>query len=227
MQSNRTVPVISFDLDGTLVTTGFADAVWLDEIPRRYARRHRMSRSRAQREVERAYASIGPEALEWYDIHYWLDRFDLDADWRELLRDRLGDLRLYEDVSGTLDALAGYRLIVVSNAAAEFIETEMEVLGIADRFHRIFSAVSDFGATKKDAAVFHAIGRKLDIAPAALVHVGDSYDFDYEAARRAGARAFFLDRSRTHTAPHVVHDLLEFSERCTGVRGRQQDQTGD
>jgi len=111
MQSNRTVPVISFDLDGTLVTTGFANAVWLDEIPRRYARRHRTSRSRAQREVERAYASIGPEALEWYDIHYWLDRFDLDADWRELLRDRLGDLCLYEDVSGTLDALAGYRLI--------------------------------------------------------------------------------------------------------------------
>jgi FMN phosphatase YigB (HAD superfamily) len=80
------VKVISFDLDGTLFDNMFVDSVWLEEIPRLYSVEKGVSVDDARKIVKREYDGVGKERLEWYDIHYWIRRFSLNVEAKELLR---------------------------------------------------------------------------------------------------------------------------------------------
>ena len=203
---------ISFDLDGTLVNSQYVDAVWLEKIPQIYAKKYNLLFDDAKRIVHSEYLKIGPNALEWYDIHYWLKKFDLDVRWETLLKSCIEKLTLYPEVTEVLDNLSkNNTLIIVSNAAKEFIEIEVDVLSIKPYFSNIFSAVSDFGKTKKDKEVYELICRKIQIEKKHIVHVGDNYEFDYLSAKKAGIKAYFLSRNKNHVNQrHSVRNLKEF-----------------
>jgi len=99
--------VISFDLDGTLVKMDFVNHVWLERIPELYAEKYGMDVERAKKHVMDEYMKVGPEAIEWYDIHYWIDKFKLDVDWKELLMSCSSYLEMYPEVEGVLRNLSG------------------------------------------------------------------------------------------------------------------------
>ena len=211
MQSSK---IISFDLDGTLVTMDFVDAVWLEKIPQLYANKYDISFEEAKREVEKEYLKIGPEALEWYDIKYWIEKFDLKASWKEILLSCKDKLKLYPEVKEVIERLARDRqLIIISNAANEFIEIEMETLGLKKYFASIFSAVSNFGKTKKDKEVYEMVCYEMGIEKDGIVHIGDNYEFDYLAAKQAGIEAYYLDRKGNMNGSHVVKNLKEFEKK--------------
>ncbi|MBS3772616.1 MAG: HAD family hydrolase [Candidatus Thermoplasmatota archaeon] len=206
--------IVSFDLDGTLVDTEYVNHVWLEAIPRIYASQHDVPFTEAKEYVIGEYEQVGQEALEWYDISYWLDVLDLDVSWQELLRRHVDLLRPYPEVSGVIRRLHdSHTLIITSNAAREFIDIETAALGFDDCFAHIFSAVSDFGRTKKHPDVYREICSRLDAAPRNIVHVGDSYAFDYLAPREVGITTFYLDRDAAETDDHVVPDLRAFERR--------------
>ncbi|MCD6447946.1 MAG: HAD family hydrolase [Thermoplasmata archaeon] len=212
MQLNE---IISFDLDGTLVTTDFVDAVWLERIPELYAEKYGLDFEEAKKRVEEEYLKVGPEALEWYDIHYWIEKFKLDANWKEILLSCKNKLRLYPEVKKVLENLSeNATLIITSNAAREFIEIEVEVLDLRRFFSKIFSAVSDFHKTKKDKEVYRKIMEKVG---GKFIHVGDNYEFDYIAPRQAGLVAYYLDRSGNSNGSHVVRNLMEFEEKLAKI----------
>jgi len=204
--------IISFDLDGTLVKTDFVDAVWLNEIPRLYAEKHGMDIEEAKKFVEKEYLKIGPESIEWYDINYWLNKFEIDTEYIEIFQKCKNKLSLYDDVIPALKNLDGKHLIIISNAASEFIKFEIEELGIGEYFREIFSAVSHFNKTKKDGKVYKKVCEKLNIGCKHLIHVGDNYEFDYIAPREAGAAAFYLDRHGYEKGRNIVYSLEEFVE---------------
>ena len=211
--------VISFDLDGTLVTTEYVDAVWLERIPSLYADAHNLSFEEAKNTVEEEYLKIGPEALEWYDIHYWLEKFGLDVPWHEVLEDCIEKVATYPEVPHVLETLGRrHTLIIISNAAWEFIQKEMEALDMEKYFSAIFSSVSDFGKTKKEKSVYEMVCERLGVEKSAMIHVGDNYLFDYIAPREARIEAYYLDRDGTHAdEDHVVRNLKDFKKRITGL----------
>jgi len=212
MQLNE---IISFDLDGTLVTTDFVDAVWLERIPELYAEKYGLNFEEAKKRVEEEYLKVGPEALEWYDIHYWIEKFKLDANWKEILLSCKNKLRLYPEVKKVLESLSeNATIIITSNAAREFIVIEVQVLDLRILFSNIFSAVSDFHKTKKDKEVYRKIMEKVG---GKFIHVGDNYDFDYIAPRQAGLVAYYLDRSGNSNGSHVVRNLIEFEEKLAKI----------
>lgn len=215
MQPNE--KIVSFDLDGTLVTMDYVDAVWLERIPQLYAEKYSIPYDEAKRVVEKEYLKIGPEALEWYDIKYWIKKFDLGASWKDILLSCKDKLKLYPEVKEVLERLSEEnQLIIISNAANEFIEIEMEALGLKKYFSAIFSAVSDFGKTKKDKEVYEKVCEKIGIDKNGIVHVGDNYEFDYLAAKQAGIKAYYLDRKGNMNGSYVVRDLKEFEEKISG-----------
>ncbi len=209
------VKVISFDLDGTLFDNMFVDSVWLEEIPRLYAIEKKAAVEDAKKIVKREYDKVGKDRLEWYNIHYWIEKFSLNVEAKELLKNFENRIRTYREVPTVLMQLRqkGFRLVVVTNAAREFAELELEKTNMKDFFERIFSSTSDFGMVKKTVKLYQRVCSILRVSPQEIIHVGDDPNFDFGVPRRLGILAFHLDRTGIQKGEFVIHNLEELNRR--------------
>jgi len=202
--------IISFDMDGTLVDAEFTDWVWGHGIPTLYAGKVGLSFEEAKAFVTKEYLKVGEGAIEWYDIKYWLQFFQLKESWKGIMERYTDKIRVYPDVNHILEGLKGrFPLILTSNAGREFINIEMEATGLARYFDRIFSATSDFRQVKKTAGFYERICRILEAEPREIVHVGDHYEFDYLVPRSLGIHAFYLDRVGEQKGAFIISDLRD------------------
>jgi putative hydrolase of the HAD superfamily len=205
---------ISFDLDGTLVTDEFTQVVWHQGIPELYAREHKCTFHEAQSFIFNEYSKVGDTALEWYDITYWLEFFKLNTSWKDLLDKFSVSIRTYPEVEEVLSQLTqSYQLIITSNAAREFLDTELHETGITPYFEHIFSATSDFKAVKKTGDFYRKICEKIHVESSQIVHVGDHYDFDFLVPQQLGITSFYLDRKGEKEGSQIVRDLNEFTDK--------------
>ncbi len=206
---------ISLDMDGTLVNSRFVDNVWMEGIPRLYAEKAGLEFPAAKEFVVGEYLKIGSDHLEWYDLKYWIDKFQLGINKDELLETFEDEIEPYPEVKEALDMLAeSYELVVTSNAAREFIEIELD--GLHDYFRETFSATSDFREVKKSPLLYGAVCAHLDAKPFEVLHIGDHYSYDYESPLQAGLDALFLDRKGMRSGSEVVGDLREAVEIICG-----------
>ena len=113
--------------------------------------------------------------------------------------------RLYPDAEPVLRAMAaaGIRLGLISNFEPWLLDV-LELEGVRDLFGPV--AVSGLlGVAKPDPAIFHAALDAAGVEPAEAVHVGDSFEFDVEAAWAVGMAAVLIDRAgRASPPPHVT-----------------------
>ena len=65
--------------------------------------------------------------------------------------------------------------------------------GMEGHFARVFSSISDYNELKSP-AFYLEVCREMGILPQEMAHIGDSWHFDFVAAREAGIKAFHLDR---------------------------------
>lgn len=103
---------------------------------------------------------------------------------------------VYPDVRYTLSRWRdrGTPLGILSNFDSR-IERVLESCGLRSFFSSVTIA-STTGAAKPDPRIFAAAVAKCPgLDPARALHVGDSYTDDYLAARAAGLRAYWLQRS--------------------------------
>ena len=209
-QAREDIKVVSFDVDGTLVSHGFADCVWLQGIPMAYADKEGLSFEQAFEYVKSEYDKIGEHRIEWYNIDYWLRKFDLDIPYEKLFKKYEDEIKVYEEVESVLAVLKGegYELILSSNAATEFIE--FQIKPIKKFFLHVFSATSDFGEVKKTNGFFARVCEILDVKPQAVVHTGDHSVFDFLNPRKIGITAYYLDRARRRNVKDKVRKEDEF-----------------
>jgi len=214
------IKVISFDLDGTLFNNRFVDFIWLQEIPRLYSVRKRVSIDDARKNVRREYDKIGKERLEWYDLHYWIRKFDLNVDSEELLKNFAHRIRTYPEVPAVLEQLKqkGFRLVIVTNARREFVELELEKAEMESCFEQVFSSTSDFGVVKKTAKLYQIVCNILEISPQQIIHVGDDRNFDFDVPRRLGILAFHLDRTGKNKGEFTIHSLEQLNRKLERIK---------
>ena len=208
------IKVISFDLDGTLVTDVFSQIVWHQGIPELYAKKHGRRLDEVKSFIFREYSKVGDKAIEWYDINYWLKSFDLDCDREILFRKFKYCIDIYHDTLDVLSSLSKtYQLIITSNAARDFLDTEIKETNIAVYFDYIFSATSDFNEVKKTKNFYLKICNLLHITPDQIIHIGDHFEFDYLIPQKLGIRSFYLDRKGEKKGTNIVKDLKEFEKK--------------
>jgi HAD superfamily hydrolase (TIGR01549 family) len=206
--------IISFDMDGTLVEPEFTDWVWLYGIPMLYAEKTGFPFEEAKHYVVEEYLKVGEGAIEWYNIKYWFQFFQLEQNWKGLMERYVDKIKIYPDVHHILGRLRNrFQLVLTSNAGREFIDVEMEATGLGRYFDRIFSATSDFGEVKKTVEFYQRICQILGVGPQKIVHVGDHYEFDYIVPRSLGIHAFYLDRSGEKNGDFVLRDLRDLEEK--------------
>ncbi|MEE8174148.1 MAG: HAD family hydrolase [Dehalococcoidia bacterium] len=202
--------IVSLDMDGTLVDSGFVTSVWHSGIPRLYAEKQGIGFEEAKRYVLAEYEKVGESAVEWYDIKFWLRHFHLDGSWQGLLAQFEGELRAYPEVRESLHQLSErFTLVLSSNAAREFLDTEVGKCQLQPYFKHTFSATSDFGLVKKTPEFYLGVCRALSIEPGELAHIGDHWDFDYLVPKSLGIRALYLDRSGQKKADFTITDLSQ------------------
>lgn len=95
-----------------------------------------------------------------------------------------------------------YRLAVVSNFDQRLIPI-VEGLRLTPYFEFILSS-SETRAQKPDPQIFRLALQKLNLPAEDVLHIGDSRTADYEGARRAGLRAFHLQREKGQALPDAL-----------------------
>jgi len=201
--------IISFDLDGTLVHGKYGDIVWNRGIPEEYAGKYGLTFDVAVSRVRERYEAVGDTRMEWYNIDYWLRRFDLSVTAAELLNRYESHIEPLPNTAEVLQALKGkYTLIIASNAARIFVEKELSHTGLGRYFDHVISATTDYGMVKKEEHFYRRLCRSLDVSPHEIVHVGDHRIFDFEAPLRLGIEAYHLAQDG-ETGPGVIHNLRE------------------
>jgi FMN phosphatase YigB (HAD superfamily) len=208
----KTKKLISFDLDCTLIEPTFTTFVWEIGIPRLYAEKNNVSLSQATSIVKGEYDRVGEGAMEWYDIAYWFRFFELAERWQDLMEEHRDKVRPFPEVKEVMEELGkSHDLIIVSNAAREFIEMEVKEAGIEAYFARIFSVTSDFGQVKKTTECYVEVLKAMGATPTNTVHVGDHYEFDYLIPKKTGIESYFLDRDGNKPKDrYTIKDLTEF-----------------
>ena len=194
MNEQRLRPrVVSFDVEGTLVTHHFTRYVWQTALPRLYAEEYGLTEEEAQETVLSEYLSVGIERPEWFDIDYWMKRFKLGGA-EALIESHRLLIEYYPETVRVLDALAGrYMLVAASSTPLRFLHY---ILGDLEHyFWRVFSATTTFGKAK-DREFFQWMCSEMGVLPAEVVHVGDNWQSDYVSATEAGMVALYLNRSR-------------------------------
>ena len=110
----------------------------------------------------------------------------------------------YPDAQDGLQRIAA-RLPV---AALTNGNADLGAIGIAPLFAFQLSA-REYGAAKPDAGLFHEACRRLGLAPAEVLHVGDDPRTDIAGAANAGLRTCWIDRGDhqwpTEVAPADLH----------------------
>jgi putative hydrolase of the HAD superfamily len=214
----RGIKFISFDLDGTLVDQEFSEWVWNSGVPQLFAEKRGIPFNEAKEIVEGEYRKVGDGSLQWYDIKFWFDFFQLNGNWKPLLDRFSNKIKTYPEVSRVLQDLSSkHRLIILSNATREFLDIEVEVAELRKYFSRIYSATSDFGQIKKTAEFYERICQLLGISTREMVHVGDHWEFDYLVPKGMGISALHIDRSWTRNGDDVIRNLEEVGQKL-GLR---------
>jgi putative hydrolase of the HAD superfamily len=207
MRNEDEIKIVSFDVEGTLVTTDFSAAIWFEGIPGDYASRYGISFKEAEKIVFNEYEKIGDQKMEWYDINYWMRKFNLGRSDKFLAgyRDRI---HLYPEVRDVLESLGRkYTLVVASGTPREFLEHLLK--DINHHFNMIFSSTSDFRSTKNK-EFYRVICRQMGSAASSIVHVGDNLQFDFHSASEAGLHAYYLDRKNEEKiAEYSMQNLSE------------------
>lgn len=212
----KTKRLISFDLDNTLVESTYTTFVWEIGIPQLYAEKHSIDLPEAVSLVKAEYEKIGDSSLEWYDISYWFRYFKLPGRWQDLMEEHRHKIRAFPEVKQVMEELVqSYDLIILSNAAREFVEIEIQEARIEQYFARIISTTSDFQEVKKTARPYRTILDMMDALPSDTVHVGDHYEFDYLVPKALGIEAYYLDRDGKGPCKDefTVRDLTGFANR--------------
>lgn len=220
--SDSVKKIISFDLDGTLVSAGFGDMVWNHGIPEAYAEKHSIPFDDARILVMKEYASVGDSNILWYKIEHWLNRFDLQITGVELLK----KYETYiEPLPNAIDVVKklkdSYTLIIASNAARIFVEKELEYTGLDKYFSHKISATTDYNMVKKDRAFYEKICTIFNVLPEEIVHVGDHEIFDFQVPSDIGIQAYHIRDRKVATEDQrsekdnekIIYDLADLLDK--------------
>ena len=211
------VRFVSFDFNGTLADARAQyDKFWNVEMIKIYAEQNGISFGEAYKRVEKEYKTVSKRSVLWHDIDYWIERLKLKTDWKKVFDRLIKEIEVFPDVVPALKKLAKkYKLIVITNANEWIVKRFLEINGLDILFDRIFSSSSHFGYGYKSKEVYISVLKELGIGAGDIVHVGDSYVFDFLVPRRwVGIDAFYLDRKgKIKKGRFVVSNLLEFAEK--------------
>lgn len=204
------IKVVSLDFAGTLIDKEYIDYFWLELIPEKYAEKYGLNVIEAKKLIYQEYERVGENEIEWYLPKYWLKKFNLNLDVKELLGIAISRTHPYPEVLGVIKELSSkYRVIITTNTTLEFIEVFLEKYSeIGKYISKVYSCVSHYGLVRKDRDFYLKLLQDLNVRPEEILHVGDHEIYDYAIPRSLGIRACLIRRNnKLNIKPCIVSNL--------------------
>ena len=159
------------------------------------------------------YDEVSDQRKEWYDIKYWFKRFRL-GNYHQVMETNSHRQSCYPEVAEVLSSLGKqYKLVIATGSAREFLPFLLD--GINRYFTLVFSSISDYGQVKNP-EFYLRMCEEMGISPREMVHVGDSWQYDFLAANEAGIEAFHLDRERRQSDCSSLASLQDLRVKLPG-----------
>lgn len=122
----------------------------------------------------------------------------------------------FDDAQGTVSRLrdAGIRVAICSNLAQPYAEPVLSgVQGPWDASAWSFAV----GRAKPEPAIYAAVCERLDVSPAHVLMVGDTYEADVVGPQAFGMQARWLRRAYPSGAQGVVTSLRDVADELLGA----------
>ena len=200
----RDIRAVAFDLDNTLWDVGpvivraerslhewlrancprIVERVSIEEMR---AARERLARSEPHNAHDFTYLRVTALAAHARECGYGEE---VAARAFEVFFAARNELQLYADVQPALERLRGrYALASLSNGNAD-----LGLIGLAPLFSLSLNA-RQLGIAKPHPHCFQQLARGLDLEPRSILYVGDDPFLDVDAARAAGLRTAWMNRT--------------------------------
>ena len=214
------ITAITFDLDDTLwpcaPVISQAEQVYFDwiaehfpEVARKYNRADVLSMRRSKLDIAPQLANDVTELRRLATLELLQPFGASDSQVQELLRVCIAErqkVTLYDDVMDSLQQLSfHYRLGSITNGNAD-----LGVIGIANLFDAELAATMSLPA-KPAADMFIKAFDLLGVQPESVLHVGDHPVNDVVAARDAGCRTAWMNRSNEAYPVNIPHADIEIT----------------
>ncbi|MES1942787.1 HAD superfamily hydrolase [Salinisphaera sp. PC39] len=166
------VDTVLLDMDGTVLDLHFDDRFWQGHLPRRYAERHGLALSEAERRLAPVFAENAGR-LNWYCTDFWgrVTGLDLIALKREIAE----HIRPLPGALGFLDRMvaAGRPMWLVTNAHPDSVTLKLERTGLGPRFARVISS-HDLGMAKEEPGFWDRLADRHPVDLSRALFVDDS-----------------------------------------------------
>ena len=199
------IKIISFDVEGTLVSHEFSEVLWHEAIPLCYAKKYGIDTDRARIITTEEFEKIGYQRMEWYDAGYWFKRFQL-GDPEPVIRSCLDKISYYPEVKEVLSSLAAHFELIAASGVPLYLLAYL-LKDVEHYFTRVFSATSQYNQLKTP-YFYSQICQTMEVEPVRIVHVGDNWNTDFLNPREVGINAFYLDRAGGNSADSLA-DLTQ------------------
>ena len=192
---DKKIRVISFDVDGTLVDQRFNDLIWENDIPALVAERRKWDFKKAKDFCLSEYKKLGDKDLRWYDVEYWLGKFNVPIPAKDIFKKREESIVVYPDVLPVMEELKrqGFRIIIITCMPRIFLKEKIRKFDF--HFEKVFSTISDFKKVKSPGIYMH-ISHLIETSPSDILHIGDHHTLDYEFSIKAGYKSILIEREK-------------------------------
>jgi len=212
---------VLFDLGDTLVKT--ADMI---ECFQRILKAHGIHRTREELTSAHVEAGklLGFEFMKTMLDDYWVKRNTIflehlrifgREDLAKIIAEQwwdYSDVAVCSDVAETLDQLKqrGLKMGIITNGLQSDFEKIMAKTKLNSNCFDVIVTVTTNGQMKPEQEIFHYALNMLNVAPNEALFVGDTIEYDYEGARKAGLKALLIDREGKIVADvEKIRDLRE------------------
>ena len=132
----KNIDIVLLDLDGTLLDLNFDNYFWSNYLPKEYSKFFSVPEDLANSFIRDSLAEKAG-TLDWYDIDYWSDRFNIDlVKMKEEISARISAKPNAKEFLNTISK-SGKKLILVTNAHRKTLHIKMRKVDLSKWFDAI------------------------------------------------------------------------------------------
>ena len=174
---------LMLDMDGTILDLAYDSFIWLDLVPKEYARKLGISLDDASAKLYKYFISL-QGTLEWYSVDHWSNLLDIDI--LKLNQTERARIQYLPGAENFLNEIKTHdiRVLLVTNSHSDTLKLKSEMTELDKYFDQMYVS-HDFGAPKESHLFWKNLSgtEKFDIKRTLFV---DDTEVVLDSARQYG-----------------------------------------